>query len=394
MRQKKLLIMFSVAILLKLSVIAFTYCSYGSNVYVEHYANDLDGWFDTFGKIEKGLIPLVDFPREYPSGAVSLHWALSFLYSQPRQFLLVYGLFMLVVDMAVAGLLWRISNLERRPDASMIVGLYLFLPTILILNHVRFDIVPAFFAVLAYYYWRKGGFVGPAVLLGVGMSIKWFTIFMVAAIFLNEVFEKKRLRRAIGRAAISIAAFVAMDVPYLLTCHLRGGNFTHWSASYTEQYGRWIGVDTLAGIIQMLSNVRFSSGFLFGVTLTLFLLIVFFRTKKSILSNYILYCFAFLLFNKAYSPQFHIWFLPFLLLCIPSDKHWGLWRKAPMIGIPALFTLEAVNMLVYPLSFVWFLQDVGRFAYAPFLSVRVFSGAIILRTFLLLWIGWGLWKRY
>ena len=392
--KKRIVIIIGIAVLLKIGIILFTYHNYGSNIYVWHYARDFDVWFDAFGKIDEGLIPLVDFPKEYPSGAVVLYWALSHLYSEPRQFILLYGIFMFLVDMAVAVVLWKICRIEKNGNASAIVLAYLFLPTVLILNHVRFDIVPVFLMILAYYYWRKGKFVGPAILLGLAISLKWFSVFAVIAIFLNEIATGQRLRRAIGRAAISITAFAVVDMPFLLLNYFRGTDFTHWTASYSEQYGRTVCVDTLAGMAQMLFDVTVSSKLIFGITLISFLLIVLLHNKKNVSSNYVLYCFSFLLFNKIYSPQFHIWFLPFLLLCLPAEGYWRFWNKGPEIGIPAIFIFEIVNMLVYPFSFTWFLQDVRSFTYADVLSVKIFCCSIVLRALFLLWLGWGLWKKH
>ena len=393
-KRRVIFLLISVAILLKLGVIVFTYHNYGTNVYVGHYARDFDCWFDMFRKIENGMIPLVDFPKEYPAGAILLNWAFFFFYCNPHQFILVYGIIMFLIDMAVALVLWKILTLEKRENASVILGLYLFLPTILILNHVRFDIVPAFFTILAYYQWRKGKFVLPAILLGIGASIKWFPAFAVIAIFLNEIFIKHRLRRAVGQGSISLFTFMLINVPFLLISYLRGGDFSNWIWSYTENYAHPILVDTLANVIRMLSGIRFSMEFLFGITLVLFLLIVFLHSKKNIPSNYVLYCFSFLLFNKIYSPQFHIWFLPFLLLCLPDKGCWRFWKRGPQVGILSILAFEILNMLVYPFSFTWFLQDVGSFRYAEFLSVKIFSLSIILRGFLILWIGWGLWKKH
>lgn len=392
--KKVLLVLITIAILLKIGVILFTYQNYGRNVYVGHYARDLDCWFDMFSKIEKGMIPLVDFPKEYSGGAILLNWGLSFFYSSPHQFILVYGFFMFLIDMATAVVLWKILRLEKRGNAYVILALYLFLPTILILNHVRWDIVPVFFAILAYYYWRKGKIAVPAILLGIGASMKWFPAFLVIGFFLNEVFIKRRFRKGAGQVFISLATFVAMEVPFLLLNRLRGNDLSNWTGSYTVNYSFRTGADTLPGIIQILSDIRFSSGFLFGISLVFFLLVVLLHSKRNVPSNYVLYCLSFLLFNKIYSPQFHIWFVPFLLLCLPDKGYWRFWNKGPELGIPAILAFEIVNMLVYPFSFTWFLQDAGSFTYAPFLSVKIFSSAIILRAFLILWIGWGLWKKH
>lgn len=395
MEKKRVVVLILVfaAILLKAGVIYFTFQNYGSNVYTCHYAKDFDCWFDMFGKISDGRIPLVDFPKEYPAGAVLLNWGLSFLHHSGRQFILVYGIFMLIMDLLVAAVLWRILKFEKRRNACTIILLYLFLPTMLILNHVRFDIVPVFFAILAYYCWRKGQSILPSILLGIGASIKWFPGFVVIAIFLNEVFIERRLRKAFWQAFISLAVFICMDVPFLILNFLKGNGLSNWLWSYTENYSYRINIDTVPGIIRILSDVRFSSGFLLGITFAFFLITVFSRSKKNVPSNFVLYCFSFLLFNKIYSPQFHIWFLPFLLLCLPGAGEWRLWKKGPQAGIPVIIVLELANVLVYPFSFTWFLQDVGCFRYAEVLSVQIFCASVFLRALLLIWIGWGVWRR-
>lgn len=347
-----LLILFIISSIIKVLFIFSIAKYYNQNHYIQFIYTDVTKWIDELIKpVKVGLIPLVDFGKEYPIGAVIIHWLLTPFYKGVSQFLLLYGFIMFIFDISATIYIFLIARLEKRRELLWLLGIWLFSPTIIILNPVRFDIIPALICLMAYYYWRKGNALLPGILLGIGTSIKWFPLFLIIPIVLNEFFVNKNLRKAVGISLLAGTSYIVINLPFLFLNLTRYGSLEMWLSPYTEQLNRFSYPDTIVGLINKFWT-HVDLGILpILITAVLMLLVIFLYTNKNVAKKYILLCIAFLLFNTVYSPQFHIWFIPFMLLCLGERPY----TKTTII------TLELLNIMIFPITFSWLWESSNIF---------------------------------
>src|SRR5207247_1396545 len=123
------------AALLALGAAAWT------STWMPHLVQDIVSWRPFLEQARQGLIPYVDFSKEYPVGGGMLYWLLARIVepADTRRTVLVHALLMSAVDVFNAGLFYRIAaGIERR--RALIAALAFALnPTALLLGPVRYE---------------------------------------------------------------------------------------------------------------------------------------------------------------------------------------------------------------------------------------------------------------
>ena len=166
------------------------------------------------------------------------------------------------------------------------------------------------------------------------------------------------------------------------------GNANNWLATYLFHLRRPLYWDTLLGIGTLwFGNLRWESYASYWSAF-LVLAVLFYRPRIRLEYKAVLICAAVLLLNRIYSPQFHLWFYPFLFfaLCLESDRQMR-------ILLSVFAVLEALNVLVYPFLFTYAWSELKHFA--P-LAARLRGGvetvlftlAILLRAVALFVLAW------
>lgn len=374
--KSKIPIILAVAISLQVIAICFTHRNYPHHYLTEHYARDMDTWFDMFKKLGKGIYPIIDYEKEYPSGAVALYLLLSAFYNSKNQFIIFHGLFMLVVYLISFIYLLKLTH------KIWAILIYCFSPTIFILNHVRFDIVPVTLVLAGFYYYKKGYLYLPSILLGIAASIKWFPMFMIIAMGIEQIIHYKNPRQAIKIFFISFMAYAVIDMPFITLNLIKYGNIQNWLSTYTARVWQAPYSDTLISLLRIFHEIELPNIYPTLITLGLLLLVTILPHPRNAMPRYVLYCLAFLLFNKIYSPQFHFWFLPLLLIYIAQTSRSG-------FGFIIVILLEILNIAIYPFSFSLIIRDLGNFSLGtlfPIPSFNIFTVSIILRAIILLYL--------
>jgi len=107
----------------------------------------------------------------------------------------------------------------------------------------------------------------------------------------------------------------------------------------------------------------------------------------------VLICIAMLIFNRVYSTQFNLWFYPFLFVML-ADKS----QRESMKLLVLIFTLDVVNLLVYPFGFAGAYAEMGG-TFGVLLARELGSGwsilfsvGIVLRALILGLLAWILIK--
>lgn len=355
MKKKDILILVILLIIsgiIKISFIISIAKYYDQNHYLQYIYTDVTKWINELIKPARvGLIPLVDFGKEYPVGAVIIHWLLTPFYKNVPQFLFLYGLIMFFFDICITIYIFLIARLEKRKGLLWIIGIWLFSPTVIVLNPVRFDIIPALICLMAYYYWRKGGTILPGILLGLGTSIKWFPLFLIIPIVLNEFFINRNPKKAIKFSLLSGLSYLVINIPFIFLNITRYGSLEAWLSPFREQLNRFSYPDTIVGLINKFWPHIDVGIWPLVITIVVMSIVIALYRNINVIKKYILLCIAFLLFNTVYSPQFHLWFIPFMVLCL---------NEKPYTKI-TIITLELLNIMIFPITFSWLWESAYLF---------------------------------
>jgi len=352
-----------------------------------HISVDVWGWNDFLSKCQRGLIPYVDFSKEYPVGAGLLYWGLSrFLPAQYSSHQLLFGhaAFMAVGDVINTGIFYILARQLNTRRAGWITLLFLFTPTALILSPVRFETWVITFSLLGYCFHRKERPGWAVFFWSLGASIKWYPVFFIGIQELHAIFAKKRKTQWLRSAGIFLAVSCALNLPFILWSYRTLGNANNWLATYLFHLRRPLYSDTLLGVGELWfgrwrweTYASYWSGFLVLGTLL-------FRPKMRLEYKAVLTCLAAILFNRIYSTQFHLWFYPFLLfvLCLEEER-----RIKLFLGV--FLGLDLLNISVYPFLFTASINELRGFA--PLAARRhggvataLFTVAVCLRALVLI----------
>ncbi|MBN2551013.1 MAG: DUF2029 domain-containing protein [Anaerolineales bacterium] len=364
------------------------------NAYTDYYY-----YYRTAQLSEQGYYPFVNMWYEYPPITAYLPQAAYGLtrqalppgdvYSFSYQFFArLLGVILLVFDTGVLVLLQAIAaRVWGQARAIHLAWVYAALSLPLLFWTYSHQAVAVFFLLLAIYLFLEGRPLGSAAALGLGIAAKITPVFLLAPA-LKFTWPQR------GRAAAY--GLVAGIVPLLtyLPFTLLGG----WSwiaASFTAMarvgsYGTlWAMIDQnwgpgdygpletrlqldQAGVIQ--ANPSVIPGVLIlGVFALLYALVYFRPVDRSDPRHFIwfttLTMIIFHLWSKGWSPQWVVMIIPLVLLSFPAGGglRWVLW-------FTALILVE------------WLFSALTQ---APVMA----SIFILLRTLLLVWIGWVLVRR-
>jgi hypothetical protein len=385
-KQQKFAALFGAFLLIKIAIIAYAKTVFFySPSWIGHLYVDLWGWLDFFKKSHEGLIPYVDFSKEYPVGAGLLYWVMSFFipYNTHQTVPFVHSIFMFCADALGFILFYKIAEKifsKRAFFATCLFGLNF---TALILSPVRFEsyvtltVLAGFLCHLnkkprwATFWWA------------LGCSMKWYPLFFIAARDLRALFIHKKWRPLIESAGITVLVIGAINLPFILVSLGLHGNIDQWWSTYAFHLNRPLYWDTLLGVGQMWWGTFDFEVYASYWTLALVCLALFLKPKMPVEAKGVLICIAAIIFNRVYSTQFHLWFYPFLILFAmqQTERVWKL-----LIGV--FLVLDMLNVFVYPFSFTYALMEMKNFGLSSAAQrggvwTVLFSLAIFMRTLVL-----------
>lgn len=317
--------------------------------WMPHLVQDIVSWRPFLEQARRGLIPYVDFSKEYPVLGGLLYWLLGRAVdpADVKATVLVHALAMSAVDVVNAGLFYRIAA-GIAPRRAVIAALAFALnPTALLLGPVRYEGLVVTL-VLAGYARHRGGRPLAAVLWwSVGCWLKWFPAFFIAAQEYRALVVERVLGRALRAIAVFVAVAAAVNVPFMILAWQRHGSLQHWLWPYRFHATRPLYWDTLLGVGQIwlgaLPIERYAS--LWSLGLIAAALLAWPRMRLEYKGT--LVCIAAIVFNRIHSTQFHLWFYPFLALGLLVEPAPVLRRVVPLVA-----AIDLLNVLVYPFAFV------------------------------------------
>jgi|GEM_PF-520338 len=291
----------------------------------------------------RGLRPYADVFSEYPQLATYFfalpHLLLGWLAPgyTPAGYELLFSLLMAFALLATLRLVHALLP-ERKGLAWL-----LLLPACLYFTLNRYDVLPAFLSLLAYYALVRGRPKTSAFLLALGVLAKWYLL------VLFPVFAQYRYRRTRRWPLAMTAVFVATGAAAAATTVWHSG----WNGllvPYAFHLGRDMNGESLFYLLWQAGKQLFAfdlarpavhAGLLvlqFSGALCSLLCRI--DSEDKVVSWSALSILVFMLFAKFYSPQWVLWIMPFLLLA-SADK-----------GILALaVALDLVSYLYFPVAF-------------------------------------------
>jgi hypothetical protein len=359
--------------------------------WIPHLVQDVSHWRPFLEAVRGGAIPYVDVAIEYPVGAGMLYWALSPLLpiDDPRGLVLTHGIVMTLVDLVNTGLFFAILRRFAPRYAVVMTLLFSLNLTSLTLSPVRFECVVVTFALVGYWFHRRGHPHWAALVWSVGSLFKWYPAFFVVAQEYRALVVEGKRWQWVRSAAILIAVNVAAHAPFVLLDHLRHGHIDHVWYPYWFHINRPLYWDTVLGMLTLWLGPQPYERWASLLSLGLMAAALLVRPSLRLEYKGVLICLASLIFNRVYSPQFHLWFYPLLLAGIAEEERP---RRRELLAL--FVVLDVLNAIVYPLAFPQALLEVRL---EPFAAVHngglwtvVLTAAIFARTLVIVDLAWAL----
>lgn len=344
-------------------------------------------WIDFWFKAQHGGIPYVDFTREYPVGAGILYWLMSpFVHlsgNNGGMILLVHAVFMAIADVVNSALLYSILKRVLPARATGLTVLFVLAPTALLYTPVRFESYVVTSVLAGYWCHQRGKPLWATLFWSVGTWLKWFPALFIAAQEIRTLVMRRDRWQWLKSAIVFITVAVVFNLPFMFLDYQAHHNLSLWWMPYMFQSHRPISLDTVVGMVMLwighFPYVRYSS--LWTIALMLAALLV--RPGLPVEYKGVLVCIAAWIVNRVYSPQFNLWFYPFLVIVLASETGGRFWW---LLGV--FVALDFTNVFVYPFSFSLAQAEAhGSTALAAWRAgggwIYAFSGAILLRASLL-----------
>jgi len=217
------------------------------------------------------------------------------------------------------------------------------LPPTLYFTYNRFDILPAFFCLLAYIAATKKQWIMVSIILCIATFTKWYPALLFPGFFMYATTLEKKFQWKM------ILSFAITSIAILLLSYLYGG-LESILAPYQFHIARDIEFmafpvflsDFIRSVLDIQRSLPYYFLFLFIIQVSAPILIIF--TKLDSLDALIHYCIivtgVFILFSRIWSPQWFLWLLPFLIISSKNIKTAGVilvYNLITYLGFPVFF---------------------------------------------------------
>jgi uncharacterized membrane protein len=298
---------------------------------------------------------------EYPVLTGLFIWLSALLVPNANWFLVVSALLLLPFGVLAARGLAKLTGWRALYFAAA--------PSLVLYSAHNWDLLVVAAVVAAFTAWSRGRHGWAAFWLGIGASLKFFPLFFFAPLLAERAVARDG-RGALRVLGAGIGTIVVVNLPFVIASpagwwspyafqRLRNADFT------SDSVWAW-GASTVT-----LHELNHLVPGLIAISFVIALLLGWWRARRDGVYPFIQVCaamlLAFVLWNKAFSPQYALWILPFFALI---RLRWGWW-----------LAFVAVDLLLYFGLFRWYF-DV-EFRHYDFTTLALANQAIIV----------GIWAR-
>ena len=340
---KKETVTLAILVAVGAAILAVVQNSYGQfsdirGFYGMHFADGLHHWPFSTHTLQGATEAM--HPVEYPALTGLIMWFFSFFIA-PAQFAWV-DYFRLTASVQVLIFALTVYFIQKLANRKLAI-IFAISPAVLYSLNRNWDIWAIASMLIAIYLFQKGKETQSAIWLAISIAAKFFPL--VALLPIGFIYlRNKRLKDGLRYLAVTLAAWVAINLPFMLI------NFDGWFYFYKFNYERAIGsasffeVTNMAGIALPSTNAMFYALNLLGLGLVVLYLV---RSKVVIgaAEGTFFTMFAFILFNKQYSMQYVIW-----LACLAVLAIFQLEKKTQM-RILVFYGIWQASELLFQYSF-------------------------------------------
>ncbi len=249
------------------------------------------------------------------------------------------GLYFVVTAMLLAPVLlvaaWFMAGAQRgRPWDAM---LFAAAPALALTGLINWDVLSVAMVAGAMWAWARGRPVLTGVLIGLGTATKLYPLFLLGAILVVTL-RDRRLRAFWAATAAAAAAWLLANAPVMLLA------FEQWKVFWSFNSDRGADLGSLwlvwqqAGHVVSPEAINLGSWVLFALAcLGVLVLGLLAPGTPRMAQLAFLVVAAFLLVNKVYSPQYVLWLLPLAVLARPRWRDLLIWQAGELFYFAAVW---------------------------------------------------------
>lgn len=304
------------------------------------------------------------YPFDYPSGYILIHkltyWiSLNVLRNNSYEsFLTANALLIIPTLLMMVHLILKIARIYSI-DTKKILPFLILSPSLFVYSNINYDLFPTFLVILATYLVMKQKYAFSFASLALGTSIKFYPIFLVPIFIMFMINENVKIKQLIKSLFSFLVIFLVINLPFMIY------NLQFWIHPYLYQSANpekndpttisyYLFNQTTLGLLQ--------DYFVFLLLLVSYFICWRFLISKTLDKNFLLIllltCFSLVFGNHVYTPQYFLWFMPFVALTqIPNFGIWILYDVLNAITRLAYFKLkgELVFYIFWGLTVVYFI---------------------------------------
>jgi hypothetical protein len=268
---------------------------------------------------------------EYPTGYVIIQkltlWISQTIFGTDTytSFMMASALLIIPTCLALVLTVDKMSKLLKIDSKR--IKLYLILsPSLFLYSTINYDIFPSLITVLSTYLLLIKKASWAFLLIGIGTSIKLYPVFLVPLFMMFLIYKGHKKIDLIRDILIFCLTYVSLNLPFFVY------NKSFWIYPYTYQLSNPERNDpsTISYFLFNITGLAQYQGYLVSLLILLSWFISYIFLKKRLLTEknlcllVLLICFSAVFGNHVYTPQYILWFLPFLPLTqvIPLKVWW------------------------------------------------------------------------
>ncbi|HEU4513021.1 MAG TPA: glycosyltransferase 87 family protein [Nocardioidaceae bacterium] len=230
---------------------------------------------------------------------------------------------------------WFMAGAQRgRPWDAM---LFVAAPALVLTGLINWDLLAVAMVAGAFWAWARGRPVLTGVMIGLGTATKLYPMFLLGALLVVCLRNRRMREFALATGAAAIAWLVA-NLPVMLLGWQQWKVFWSFNSERGADLGSLWLVWQQAGHTVTPGTINLVSWVFFGVVCAA-VLVLGLRARRTprVAQLAFLVVAGFLLVNKVYSPQYVLWLLPLAVLARPRWRDLLIWQAGEVFYFAAVW---------------------------------------------------------